>query len=728
MAVASRGEIFSFGEFRLDVNERRVWRGQALVSLPPKTFDLLTVMVQDAGRLLEKDYLIRAVWPDSYVQEANLSVHIANIRKALGHDPETAPLIETVPRAGYRFVAAVSRLGSIPVSSALECSLVPERANQYGEAAPVPQRNRGRQARHLVSAAAVLFASAMLVFLVMRAVGHEAGASASSVNTHPLISTPGLFLQPAFSPDGAELAYTWRSDTDRNQSIYVQAVADDHRTLLLDTGRDDYAPAWSPDGTRIAFLHTGSAPQTFDILVADRKKPALRSRLATVCDASDVFHGSPSLSWSPDGKTLVTTDCMDAKLAGLTLVSVEAGAKRRLTNAPLRAVDDQAVFSPAGDWIAFRRSTGDSSDDIYLVPTSGGSPRELTEESNPIDGLAWSADGKRILYSSARATSQGSIWSLPISGGKPVAVTTPLTHTSSPAVSPVGGRMAYVDAPNNVSVWRLALDGGQAAQPFISSNFFDSSAVYSPDGSKVAFRSDRSGANEIWLSRSDGSDPRRVTHFNGPMTGSPRWSPDGHALAFDSRAGGHAGIYVADIRTGQLTRLTGKAGTPGDNVVPKWSRDGASVFFSSDRTGSWQIWQHSLATGAEMQVTTRGGFNAEPSPDGQFLLYVGDMDRTEIRERSLADPREDVSLVSLGAGRWHSWTACERGLLYLQTSANPASSDLMRISLRGGRPERLASVSQAANDSVSLSPDQRFVLYARRSSMGSSIMVVDGWR
>jgi Tol biopolymer transport system component/DNA-binding winged helix-turn-helix (wHTH) protein len=740
--VQTRDDIFVFGEFRLDVKERRLWRGPALIALPPKTFDLLVVMVQDAGRLLDKDYLIGAVWPDSYVQDANLSVHVAGIRKALKPPGEAGAVIETVPKAGYRFVADVSRLpvqdepvtrvtqppGGDVIRQRYEPAIT---ATSAVSAVPVfagkdqPPRSSFRQ----LWLAGVVFAllTAMCTVVLVRGMGSREPAAVFSMSSHPLIGTPGLFLQPAFSPDGSELAYTWRSDADSHQRIYVQRISEDRRTLLVDTGRDDYAPAWSPDGRSIAFLHTSASPQAFELLVLDRLRRAEPRRIATVCDATDAFHGSPSLSWSPDGAGLVTTACGKDGRPELGVISAETGAQRLLTRPPAQAVDDQAVYSPDGRWIAFRRSEGDSSDDIYLVSSAGGLERKLTAQSNPIDGLAWSRDGTRILFSSAQATSQGSIWSLAISGGRPVAVTSPLTHTSSPAVALTGNRMAYVDSPNNVSVWKLSLTGGRASEPLIMSNFYDASAVYSPDGSEVAFRSDRSGANEIWLSHSDGTAARRLTHFDGPMTGSPRWSPDGRRIAFDSRVHGHGQIFVADLSSDTITCVNHAESLGSDNVVPSWSADGAAIYFSSNRTGGWQIWKHLLATGAESQVTAHGGFNAAESAGGKYLVYVGDMDSTQLRLRSLTEPFQDESLVSLGPGLWHSWTLTHESLLYLKRAPASASADLIRRNIHSGEQARIATVAQAANDSLSVSPDQRTLLYAHRANTGSSIMITDGW-
>src|SRR5262245_37404933 len=103
--------LYEFGPFRLDVRERLLLREGESVSLTPKPFDLLLALVERHGHLLEKDGLLRNVWPDTFVEEANLSYNISLIRKALGDGENGQRYIETVPKRGYRFVASVKVLG-----------------------------------------------------------------------------------------------------------------------------------------------------------------------------------------------------------------------------------------------------------------------------------------------------------------------------------------------------------------------------------------------------------------------------------------------------------------------------------------------------------------------------------------------------------------------------------------------------------------------------------------
>src|SRR6478752_7159648 len=102
--------LYQFGPFRLDTQEQRLLSDGKPVQLTPKSFELLRVLVENPGRLLHKDELLKLVWPDSYVEEGNLSHHVFALRKALGDEKASTQYIETVPRRGYRFIADVQEV------------------------------------------------------------------------------------------------------------------------------------------------------------------------------------------------------------------------------------------------------------------------------------------------------------------------------------------------------------------------------------------------------------------------------------------------------------------------------------------------------------------------------------------------------------------------------------------------------------------------------------------
>src|SRR6201998_297556 len=105
--MASR-EVFHFDEFTRDVRERRLLRGAEAVHLSPKAYDMLVALVRQRGRMVTKDELLRCIWPESFVEEGGLTVHVSALRKALGDDAHRPIYVETVARSGYRFIAAVT--------------------------------------------------------------------------------------------------------------------------------------------------------------------------------------------------------------------------------------------------------------------------------------------------------------------------------------------------------------------------------------------------------------------------------------------------------------------------------------------------------------------------------------------------------------------------------------------------------------------------------------------
>ena len=103
-------QLYEFGPFRLDVAEHLFLKNEAPVALTPKAFEMLVVLVERSGHLVEKDELLKEVWRDQFVEESNLSQNIYLLRKALGEGPNEHQYIETVPRRGYRFVADVKEV------------------------------------------------------------------------------------------------------------------------------------------------------------------------------------------------------------------------------------------------------------------------------------------------------------------------------------------------------------------------------------------------------------------------------------------------------------------------------------------------------------------------------------------------------------------------------------------------------------------------------------------
>src|ERR1051326_4344349 len=112
--------FYEFGEFRLDEEKHRLIRQGQPIHLSPKSFEALVVLVKNAGTLLEREVLMQAVWRDTFVEDANLTVTISNLRKALGQNGEHSEYIETIPRVGYRFVADVRESYEKPKSLIIE--------------------------------------------------------------------------------------------------------------------------------------------------------------------------------------------------------------------------------------------------------------------------------------------------------------------------------------------------------------------------------------------------------------------------------------------------------------------------------------------------------------------------------------------------------------------------------------------------------------------------------
>ncbi|MDQ1407139.1 MAG: hypothetical protein QOG55_2768 [Acidobacteriaceae bacterium] len=704
-------EIVQLGPFVLDVSRYELTCGGKPVRMERIPMDLLILLVREKGRLVGREEIIERLWgKDVHFDTDNgINTAIRKIRRALGEDPEKPQYIETVQGKGYR--------SKIPVDGAISLDDKSPASNVYVSSTPSGIRHvvSARTTRNVVLVGTVVWALA-LSFLYYR---HSLRSKTVQPAVTPAVTNVGEKYTPSLSPDGQHLAFVWNGGAGPHFNLYVKVVGTEESLRLTNQPSLDFDPVWSPDGRYIAFCRIlKNATGVYIVPASGGAEFRVRNTLWDDQEFDEVFRFG-RLSWSPDGKLLAYSDrATRHEPASIFLLSLDSREVRRLTSAQRSRGDFSPEFSPDGQTLAFGRdSLGVQS--IYAIPVSGGVEQRLTSDTAQKWGLAWTPDGREIVFANV-----GWLWKVSRRGGKPEKLEFG-QDGFQPSIS--GNRLVYVHLKFNNNIWRRGLNSFAASSPdkFISSTRMESGPQFSPDGSKVAFESTRSGGYEVWLCRSDGSGLMQLTHFNPSVTGTPRWSPDGQQIVFDSRPAGNSDIFVIDVQGGPPRKLTSE---PSNEGVPSWSRDGRWIYFASDRSGNWEVWKMPSTGGSAVQVTRHGGFAGFESPDGRFLYYAKGLIVPGLW-RIPTDGGDEVELISsLEAGHWGYWAVVENGIYYLDTTTKPGIAFFNIGTRRSTRVFDLENRPARQAPGLAVSPDNKTILYTQWDASDSDIVLVENFR
>ena len=693
------GRVLRFEAFEVDLEERELRRSGLKIKIQEQPFQILVLLLERPGAVLAREQLQKALWPDgTFVDfEHGLNTAVKKLREALGDSAEVPHFVETVARRGYRFVGNVET----PV-------------------APIPSAptmwQRLFTARNTVLAGLTVCAL-VLSFLYYRHLSRSKGGQAVVT---PAVTNVGEKYTPTLSPDGQHLAFVWNGGAGSHFNLYVKVVGTEESLRLTNQESLDFNPVWSPDGRYIAFCRIlKGATGIYIIPALGGAERRVRNTLWDDQEFDEVFWFG-RLSWSPDGKLLAYSDRGSRSEPGsIFLLALDSLEVRRLTS-PVRSRGDfNPEFSPDGQILAFARdSQGVQS--IYTIPVSGGEEQRLTSDTAQKSGLAWTSDGREIVFAKV-----GWLWKISIRGGEPERL-----QFGQDGVQPSvrGNQLVYAQLKLNHNIWKRELNSLASAGPpdkFITSTRMESGPQFSPDGSKIAFESTRSGGYEVWLCRSDGSNLMQLTHFNPSVTGSPRWSPDGQQIVFDSRPTGNADIFVVDVQGGLPQKLNHELSS---EVVPSWSRDGRWIYFASDRTGGWEVWKMPSSGGSAIQVTRHGGFAAFESPDGRFLYYAKGLTVPGLWRIPISGGEEVEVISSLEAGYWGYWALVENGIYYVDTTPKPG---IAFFDLKTHRTTHLFSLeNRPARQApgLAISPNKKTILYTQLDATYSDIFLVENFQ
>jgi Tol biopolymer transport system component/DNA-binding winged helix-turn-helix (wHTH) protein len=706
VACSEEARIIRFGVFEVDLNNGELRRNGLKVKLQEQPFQVLARLLEHPGEVVTREDLRRSLWPaDTFVDfEHGLNAAIKRLRDALGDSAETPVFIETLPKRGYRF-------------------LVPAIAQETpGEAAAsrleLPRRAMGQSRRlilTLVGAAAVI----ATVYMARRHMHIPSTSSAIDrvppMRVVPLTSFPGSERDPAFSPDGKQVAFVWDADTRKDVGVYVKLIGSEQPLRISQGSGSVCCPAWSSDGHYVAFQRCTGSRGTFVVPALGGPERRLTEKGACI-----------GLTWSPDGKFLAfPAKGSDADPWHISTLSLDTLEERDISSPPANIIGDHLPsFSPDGKEVAFRRISSPWVTDIYLAAVDADETRRLTFDKTVIEGVTWLADGKNLVFASHRAGDMA-LWKIPVSGGTPERLSVSSTNAERPAISRQGDKLAYTAGSTHTSIWKLDLDAsGRAlrpAKPLIVSSSWDYGPQFTPDGRKIVFDSHRSGNPEVWVANADGADPIQLTSLK-VLSGTPRWSPDGKFIAFDSRPDDHSHIFVIPAAGGTPRQVTS-----GDfeASVPSWSRDGRWIYFTSNRLGIWQLFKVPPQGGEPIQVTRKGGFAAFESPDGSALYYWKDNDYG-IWRMSLPSS-EEARILPLRLD-WGQWAVLDHGIYFVDRSRpNPAIS---YFDFSTGRISRVAPAEKSLTfetPAFDVSADGRSLLFVQLEKAGD-IMLVENFR
>jgi tricorn protease len=445
---------------------------------------------------------------------------------------------------------------------------------------------------------------------------------------------PARFLRyPAFSPDGKQIAFSYMGD------IWVAPAEGGNAIRLTVHPAHDIRPRFSPDGKWIAFNSNREGNYDIFLMPAKGGKP----KRLTYHSADDILG-----DWSPDGRWIVFSSNRDHRFAQIYLLEVETGYVRRLTSDETNL--HSPTFSPDGRYIVFCRGgtswwrkgyRGSANSEIWRLPITiegdriaTGKPERLTY----YEGNDWfpmvSPDG--TLYFVSDRTGVFNIWRMPLIGtrgegrgtgeSKVEQVTNHADRVLYPNLSRDGKFIVY---EHDFSLWVVPTKGGEPKRLTIFApsdepqNRLQRLALtsqatefaLSPDGKQIAFVV----RGEIFVVNVEkGGEAKRITDH--PYRDFDiDWSPDGKKLAFVSERDGNREVYIVDIRTRELKRLTNTPDAAESN--PKWSPTGNYVAFIRGPFGRQLCWVD-VNTGEE-KVVVEGPFIGEFawSPDGRWICF-----------------------------------------------------------------------------------------------------------
>jgi Tol biopolymer transport system component len=425
------------------------------------------------------------------------------------------------------------------------------------------------------------------------------------------------------------------------------------------------------------------------------------------------------LDWSPTGNFLVASDKeSENDPMSLYLVFVSNGSKVHLTYPDMDILGDTSPrFSPDGKRVAFIRMKYQYEYDVFVVPVTGGEAHRLTNQSSVLGDVDWETNDQ-VVYTRDQ-DGEFRLWQVALQAPNPPAVPASSITTDMPlqfSISRATRQIAYSGYQPDLNIWALDLSKKSHSVsdwiPVIRTPGQDITPLFSPDGKKIAFRSDVSGKLQIWMSRADGSDAALID-TGSLLPNAISWTPDSQSIVFCSSSA--PGIYEVSLSHKFSLRKISDVGMAHSfySVDSRWIFALAGNF----------IYRIPVGGGPAELLTDQGGTPIMESKDGRYLYFGHGRRDTTISRLDLATRQQEIIVRSLIPGYPDAWTLTSHGIVFLTEEAGKpiiAFHDFVTGTNQdiGDFPGPLPLI---ATSGFSVSPNGRTLLVVRADPASASI-------
>lgn len=637
-------QIYNFDNFQLDAANRQLRCADKPLPLPPKAFDLLLTLVENKGRLVEKDELFLSVWQDQIVEESNLTVHISQIRKALGETKNNPRFIETVPGYGYRFVGEVQNLDDdeivIETETLSRITIETESESPTGEFAEVESRDKRverkseseisdlklqiedrrtkNNSRFFVVGRIIVLALGLGGFWLFNQNQNNKTLTPAEKQTNiKRLTSKGTVNYGVLSPDGKFFAYSLGEIGSYRSSLWLGQTSGNSDVQLHPTDDLVYNPrSFSADGNWL--YYTTSEPRGFDNGTL-YKMPLLGGVPQKLVQGVSVY-----AVVSPDEKQIAfVRGNRENKTSALVIANLDGSAEREIVARPAgQAIASFSLaWSADGALVAFGAASGkDKSQEIFAANAADDSVKQITSlEWIVLSRLDWLKDGSGLVASARdkNGFAANQIWQIDYESGKAQKITHDLQHYgSTSSLSADSNALIAIQAFRESNIWIAPAENLAAARQITfgsSGNEGWFGIDWTADG-KIIYTARIDQSLTLWTIDANGERAKQLTSA-GFLDEKPTATADGKYIVFQSNRSGATEIWRMNSDGADLRQLT----FDGGNSVPHSTPDGKTIVYTHKSGGTNSAWRVSIEGGEAVQITDAEIYNARVSPDGNFI-------------------------------------------------------------------------------------------------------------